>query len=70
VGRDPDSSARGVVFYQPSDLLNAQRQLSGGFLLLHSVVDYNLIATRRAKCSEGHIQVRTSEEATTTDGSR
>ncbi|KAJ7330806.1 P-loop containing nucleoside triphosphate hydrolase protein [Mycena albidolilacea] len=28
VGRDSDSSARGVVFYQPSDLLNAQRQLS------------------------------------------
>jgi ATP-dependent helicase YprA (DUF1998 family) len=23
VGRDPDSSVRGVVFYQPSDLLNA-----------------------------------------------
>jgi hypothetical protein len=55
VGRDPDSSARGVVFYQPSDLLNAQRQLSGGFLLLHSVVDHDLIATRHANCSERHI---------------
>jgi hypothetical protein len=70
VGKDPDSSVRGVVFYQPSDLLNAQRQLSGGFLLFHSVFDHNLIATRHANCSKCHIQVRASEEATTTDGSR
>jgi superfamily II DNA helicase RecQ len=36
VGRDPETAARGVVFYQPSSLLAAEKQLAGEFSV-HSV---------------------------------
>jgi superfamily II DNA helicase RecQ len=33
VGRDPDTAARGVVFYEPSALVQAEKQIAGSLSL-------------------------------------
>jgi hypothetical protein len=64
VGRDLETAARGVVFYQPSSLIAAEQQLTGKFSYIRRVMMFVLTHVRGPSTTSTMAQPKSAKKAT------